>query len=81
MTFTKLAYVFTKSFNEIISALDECGFTDTYSEHTDSSNEAELWVELDEEKWVLDCLKNNGFLTQNEVNEIIYNDVDTILFY
>lgn len=81
MTFAKLAYISTSDFYPIVKALEETGFEDNYSEHTDSADEAELWVEIDEEKYVLDTLLNYGFLTQNEKEQIIFGDADTILFY
>ena len=79
MTFTKLAYISTKSFEDIRSSLDECGFEDKYSEHTDSSDEAELWVELDGS--VLECLEKYGYISASEHQEIEANEADTILFY
>lgn len=81
MTFTKLAYISTKDFQPICLALEECGFEDNYSQHTDSAEEEEFWVELDEENYVLDTLKNYGFISRCEYDEIVSNKADTVLFY
>ena len=59
--------------------LDTTEFDLNHSIHKDNYDEEELWVEVDNEKILLDVLFHNGYLREDERQEA--KDLDYIIFY
>jgi len=59
--------------------LDKANFEDNYSIHIDNCEEKELWVEIDQEKAIIDLLHVKEFLRDEEAKEAL--NIDYFIFY
>ena len=76
MYISKVAYVSAKNLEKLQNELNKAEFDS--EEHYDNSYDYELWIEVEEE--VLEFL-NSNYLTNEEVQQINKNEVDSIIFY
>ena len=76
MYISKVAYVSVKNLEKLQNELNKTGFDS--DEHYDNSYDYELWIEVEDE--ILEFL-NGNYLTNEEVQQINKNEVDTIIFY
>lgn len=65
----KLAYKFTNS-----------EYSDFISEHYDDTSR-ELWIDISDDSDIVRWLYNYGFISLNDMNELIGNFTDVVIFY
>lgn len=80
MTTEKIGYIRNKQIDTIFTQIHNSGYENKMHIKYDSDNNKELWVEI-EEKEVLELLIKKGYISEIEKNEILDNDVETLLFF